>query len=183
MPQYTTLNELRNFGANLDDEVRRSILKEARDRSPNGATFLSHSSKDTEFLAGAVRILRNHGAAVYVDKKDDALPPFTNRDTARILRDRITSASKFVLLATPSSKSSKWVPWELGISDGRNRSRNIAIFPGVESSHETTWTETEYLGLYDRVVYGGLEGESTDVWMVWNQEANEAIELSKWIKR
>lgn len=181
MASYITTEELRDIGESARTEVRSSILKEAREISPAGATFLSHSSKDKAELVGVIQILRNHGATVYIDKKDESLPPYTSHKTATMLRSKIEKASKFILLATPRSKNSRWVPWELGIADGLGPKDKIAIFPGVENVGDTDWTEQEYLGIYHRIVFGGLQGYDSDVLMVWDLETNTAIELSEWL--
>ena len=87
------------------------------------------------------------------------------------------------MLASTNSQESKWVPWELGLADGRKSMSQIALFPAVDNTHETSWTSSEYLGLYDRIVYGPLENFEKDVWMVLNSEKNVATELSIWLKR
>lgn len=181
MVDYTTTKELVDFGNQVLYEERARLLKRAEDRSPDQATFLSHSSKDVALVAGAIRVLEGLGATVYVDKKDDTLPPYTNRATAMALRQRIKVCKKFILLATKNSKESRWVPWELGLSDGFKGSRNTAIFPGVETRYETQWAEQEYLGVYDRIVWGDLEGYEDRLWMVWNQESNTATPLRIWL--
>jgi hypothetical protein len=183
MYKYRTRADFRRYAATLNEEVATTMRKTAQDRSPQGATFLSHSSKDEELVTGAIRILHNHGASVYVDKKDPLLPPYTNKETASTLRTRIGQAGKFVLLASTNSQESKWVPWELGLADGRKSMSQIALFPAVDNAHETSWTSSEYLGLYDRIVYGSLENFEKDVWMVLNSEKNVATELSVWLKR
>lgn len=183
MPEYATLDEIRSYGTTMFSEAQASMLKAARNRAPAGSTFLSHSTKDVEYLAGTVRLLQEHGASVYIDKKDEALPPYTNKETADILRSRIKESRRFVLLATKVSKESKWIPWELGISDGYKAPERIAIFPGVDSATDTKWTEREYLGLYNRIVFGGLKGYRDNVWMVWNKDKNTATELRKWLSQ
>jgi hypothetical protein len=119
---------------------------------------------------------------VYIDKKDETLPPYTNRETAIKLRKKIHECRKFILFATKKSKDSKWIPWELGISDGYKQSTGTAIFPGLDTVDDSEWTEREYLGVYDRIVWGDLEGRKGRVWMVLNQEKNTATELSKWLR-
>lgn len=181
MADYITRADLLNSAGPINEQA--STVRKAEVRSPAGATFLSHSSKDSELLPGVIRLLERHGAVVYVDKKDDKLPPYTNRETAVGLRERIKQSKKFVLLTTKNSKDSRWVPWELGLSDGYKSSSNVAILPSVDRSTETAWTETEYLGVYNRIVYGKLQGHSGQVYMVLDQELNEATELSTWLKQ
>ena len=182
MVDYITRSDLRGVKANLNEETANRIRKRAEDRSPQGATFLSHSSKDEELVVGAIRVLENHGATVYVDKKDPNLPPYTSKETASALKKRIGQAGKFVLLASANSKDSRWVPWELGLADGYKRMENIAIFPAVDTAYETGWTSWEYLGLYGRIVYGKLEGHEDNVMMVLDMRKNTATELSRWLR-
>lgn len=180
MVTYATESDLRT---RVSQENRRVIVEKAEYRSPGGAAFLSHSSKDIDILPGAVSLLEEHGATVYVDKIDTSLPHVTSRKTASILKDRIQECKKFVLLASSKSKESKWMPWELGIADGYKKPQNVAILPAVEKTTDKQWAEQEYLGIYDRIVWGKLEGHVKEVWMVWNDDANTAIELSKWLAR
>jgi hypothetical protein len=132
-------------------------------------------------LIGAIRLLENHGATVYIDKKDPALPPYTNKETAKSLKDRIHQSRRFILLASKNSKDSRWVPWELGIADDHKGVNRIAVLPTVENEKDHSWTNWEYLGLYDRIVWGELDGQSEKVWMVLDEHENTASELSTWL--
>lgn len=179
MVEYITRAALTTTTSSLSEQA--STVRKAESRSPSGSTFLSHSSKDSNLLPGTIALLERHGAVVYVDKKDDSLPPYTNRQTAVHLRERVKQSKKFVLLTTKNSKDSRWVPWELGLADGYKTPHNVAILPGVENATETAWTSAEYLGVYNRIVFGKLAGRSREVFMVWNQEENSATELSEWL--
>jgi hypothetical protein len=181
MYAYTTLEELRRRNASLLAETRAAKMARASTRSPSDATFLSHSTTDVEFLPAVITLLEDHGGQVYIDKKDETLPPYTNRETATALRTRIVQSRRFVLFATSRSKDSRWMPWELGIADGVKDSRRVAVLPGVDTAADVTWTEREYLGIYNRVVHGDLQGHSQKVWMVLDQVKNTATELSRWL--
>lgn len=183
MARYITRAEFRDFATRLPLNEQHTLRKRAQERSPQGATFLSHSSKDDDLVMGAVLVLENHGASVYLDKIDPELPPYTNKDTAAKLKERIDQTRKFVLLASKNSQESKWVPWELGVADGYKTVRNIALFPAVDQADQTAWTTWEYLGLYDRIVWGKLGGYEKEVWMVLDERINTAVELSEWLKR
>lgn len=183
MIEYTTRDEFYSFANKISLQEQARLRKSAEDTSPRGATFLSHSSEDDKLVTGAIRILENHGATVYIDKKDPTLPPYTNTKTASTLKTRINQANKFVLLATKNSKQSKWVPWELGLADGYKDLSRIALFPAVEERHDTAWTSWEYMGLYDRIVWGDLKGHDKPLWMVFDEKKNSAIPLSKWLKQ
>lgn len=182
MVSYITKAEFRSFGNEISLQERTTLRKNAQNRSPEGATFLSHSSKDEDLVVGAIRILEGHGAIVYIDKIDPELPPYTNTKTAATLKKRIEQTNKFVLLATKNSKASNWVPWELGIADGKKSLDRIALFPAVDDPEDTSWTTWEYMGLYKRIVWGKIKGREQSVWMVWDHKDNTATTLSKWLR-
>jgi len=180
MAVYVTKGELRGFASQFTLREQADLRKSYAARGLQGATFLSHSSKDDELVVGATRVPQNHGALVYTDKVDSEMPPYTTEETANLLKQRIQQTRKFVLLASDNSKESHWVPWELGIADGTKGLRNIALFPAVENLGEA-WPAWEYMGLYRKIVWGDLEGYSKPVWMVLDESRNAATELSKWL--
>jgi hypothetical protein len=177
MISYATRSELRGLGASLNE----GRIRLRRSATPANATFLSHSSKDAELVEGATLVLSNHGAAVYVDRVDATLPPYTTKETAAALKHRIGQCKKFVLLASENSKDSRWAPWELGIADGERGIPNIALFPAVEDGGSEGRTSWEYLGLYQRIVWGSLQGHKDPLWMVLDEENNTASPLGVWL--
>jgi hypothetical protein len=181
MVEYITRDAIRGNAGPVTEQA--SIVRKAASRSPAGSSFLSHSSKDADLLPGVIAILEHHGASVYVDKKDESLPPTTNRDTAAILRGRIRQCKKFILLTTINSKDSRWMPWELGLADGFRHMANVTIFPSVDTTRDYTWSEREYLGVYDRIVFGEHRDYPKPIFMVWNQHDNTGTELSAWLRR
>ncbi|RVQ65032.1 hypothetical protein EKN06_14650 [Croceicoccus ponticola] len=56
-----------------------------------------------------------------------------------------------------------------------------ALFPASESSYDKAWASWEYLGLYDRIVWGKLDGYQKEVWMVLDETRNTGGELGKWL--
>lgn len=182
MVEFATRDDLQRFSEamRLDERVR--LRKDAAALDASGATFLSHSSKDEELVVGAIALLSNHGANVYVDTVDPAMPPTTNKETAAVLKRRIVQARKFVLLASENSKASAWVPWELGIADGCKGVSHIALFPAVDVGRNAQWRSWEYMGLYNCIVWGGLQGREGNLWMVWDQVQNTATELGEWLR-
>jgi hypothetical protein len=181
MKSYQLKADFRRFAEDLSATERAKMRRDAEQRSPVNATFLSHSSKDDELVVGAIRILKNHGANVYVDKVDPEMPPYTTKETARLLKTRISQAKRFVLLATGNSKNSNWVPWELGIADSSKGLRNIALFPAVDARSDTSWTTWEYMGLYKRIIWGTIETGSPQ-WIVLDEDANTASPLGDWLR-
>ncbi|MFA7123300.1 MAG: toll/interleukin-1 receptor domain-containing protein [Candidatus Delongbacteria bacterium] len=149
--------------------------------------FLSHSSDDMDSVPSVISFLESFGVNVYIDKKDNSLPKITSIETAKILKERIHNCNKFIVLVSENSKDSRWVPWELGLADENKSVRNIALMPLINSSSDLfytqTWAEQEYLGIYHRIVFGGLKGKESDVWMVLDKNENIGIELIKWLRR
>ncbi|RAZ89434.1 hypothetical protein DPM33_17805 [Mesorhizobium hawassense] len=181
MPVFVTSDELRAFAAKKTATEQASIRKTASERPLEGSTFLSHSTKDEDLVVGATIVLENHGAKVYIDKVDPEMPPYTTDKTASLLKTRIRQTKRFILLASKNSKESRWVPWELGVADGYKTTSKIALFPSSDVANDKTWASWEYLGLYPRIAWGEMEGQSGSVWMVWNHTANTAQTLKDWL--
>jgi len=181
MIQFITKSELRNFASEVSLTAQATVRKSASSRQLSGSTFLSHSSKDQDLVVGAIRVLENHGAAVYIDEIDPEMPPYTTEQTAELLKKRINTASRFVLLASENSKESRWVPWELGVADGFKGIDRIALFPTADKGYDQSWASWEYLGLYHRIVWGDLQGYDKPLWMVHDHRRNTAITLTRWL--
>ena len=179
MARYVTRQELRGFAAKMPITEQASLRKSITTRDIDGSTFLSHSSKDADLVLGATIVLENHGGKVYVDEVDPAMPPYTSEETAKLLKQRIARTRRFVLLASPNSKESRWVPWELGIADGEKGLDRIALFPASDT--DDGWANWEYLGLYRRIVWGKMQGESDLLWMVIDEKRNVATKLRTWL--
>lgn len=181
MARIANFKEMKSY-ATKNIVASRELLESTLSKESYGAyTFVSYSSKDSEYLPFVLKILTNHGAMPYVDKGDARLPNPPSVKTAEVLKDTIKQSKRMVVFVTTNSKDSKWIPWELGLGDGSKTNNDIALFPSAESSYDTEWIEQEYLGLYKRIVYGKLENYSEDVWMVLDYQNNTATELSKWL--
>lgn len=181
MAEYLTRDELLRKAGPITEQA--SIIRRTASKSAQGSVFLSHSTADEDILPGVIRLLEEHGASVYIDKKDETLPPYTNRETALALKQRIQQSKKFIVLTSVKSKESRWVPWELGMADGYLSPKNTAILPALDSATDHKWSEREYLGVYDRIVFGKLGSRERPVYMVRNQEKNSARELREWLSK
>jgi len=179
MPDFLTFSQISGL-------QKSSYLSEAafkmRASKEGKNIFLSHSSKDKQYLSGVVKLLEDHGGAVYIDEGDSRLPQKPSKETAAILRDTIQNIKRFVLFVTTNSKDSTWIPWELGLGDAYKTLSSVALLPTAERASDQVWAEQEYLGLYRRIVWGQLEGESGPCWLVYDHIANTAEKLNKWIR-
>ncbi|OOZ42905.1 toll/interleukin-1 receptor domain-containing protein [Solemya velum gill symbiont] len=178
MAEFITFDEIRYLN---ERSYSRLLIEKAEKQYKSGSTFLSYSTLDDEYLPTIIGILENHGASVYIDKKDPKLPQITDQSTAAILRENIALTSKFVLFVTPNSKESNWIPWELGLADGEKTNSKVALFPAAERKFDQHWAKQEYLGLYDQIVWGHFEDKQNE-WLVLNHEKNTAVPLGHWIR-
>lgn len=171
---YLTFDYAQERSGTFKKALEKRALFEGRDYLVN-KVFLSHRHKDIEQVKIAVGFLLDEGADVYVDYLDNVLPNKTSSETAKILRNRVNACSKFILLATPNSLDSKWIPWELGLGD-RKGTENVAILPFLNS--ETSWTEREYYSLYHYI-----ERTNQGVWGVFPPQGGNGVRLSNWLKQ
>jgi len=184
---YWEGEKMRYFNESDVQTFRKSIIIEnfsfeKRASYQSFDVFLSHSSKDKDILPSIINFLSLFGVNVYIDKADKELPKETSTETGEILKNRIREAKKFVVLVSPNSKDSKWIPWELGIADVTKKIENVAILPRVQNI-SADWPKQEYLGLYPRIVNSNFQGQSTPVWMVYDHHSNTGIELGEWLKK
>ena len=128
------LNECRCLYASATDLQRVTV-------------FLSHKHDESEELIEQVKgFFAGLGAKTYIDWQDKDMPQVTNSETAEKLKRRIRDSNKFVILATPQSINSNWIPWEIGLADQMKGLSNIAILPIVNDAN--TWDRREYYRLY-----------------------------------
>ncbi len=151
-----TFGELRRIGQEAPLEARyNSLLKTARleksaDQKPgNVLVFLSHSHTDNNTAHWAINLIKRYGGNAWVDWLDPEMPSQTNAETATMLKRKITSCQKFILLATPDALQSRWVPWELGYADSVKTLDNVALLPIRDDNYD--YPENEYLGIYKSI--------------------------------
>ncbi len=178
MSRIVTFDELRRRGKATGRTAGQIISEHSRSLTTKD-TFLSYSSRDVEFVPAVIDLLEQHGASVYCDKGDDSLPEKPNLDTARILRNAISSCERLVVFVTTNSNQSRWIPWELGFGDGVLNDGMVAILPAAQSEFDSKWVDQEYLGLYRRIEHGRLNS-SGPRWLVADDHDNTAILLEDW---
>src|SRR5262245_61878424 len=103
--------------------------------------FLSHSSNEPEqILLGVKLLLQEFGLAFYVDRYDDPhlASDRVTAETAQLLRKRMRQSRSLVYVDSQYSRTSRWMPWELGYFDGHKGT--VGVLPIA------TGTTTSYLG-------------------------------------
>lgn len=117
--------------------------------------FLSHSYLNKSEILEIVKILEEARLSVYVDwivdHQRDRLE--VTRETAELLRQRMTQCTWMIFAASTSSPTSKWMPWELGFFDGQFFNTafgdRIFIMP-IDDSTPGEYGQ-EYLELYPAI--------------------------------
>jgi hypothetical protein len=159
----------------MSQPIQKSFnLNENAQFSKNQMVFLSHRHDDKEVVKKAVGFLAQFGKKTYIDWLDNAMPKKTNSETASKIKEKINQSVKFILLATPGSIESIWIPWELGLADGIKGMDRIAILPLLNK--DNSWDEREYYGIYNYI----QEGQGGN-WGVFSQDKPKGVTLESWL--
>lgn len=144
-------------------EARRRKIAAARDGYD---IFLSHSFKDKDLADGLTEQFESLGYTVYVDWRDDPQldRSHVNRDTARVLRARLTTSKALFYVTSENAGDSRWMPWELGYMDGVKTT--AAILPVTENTERGDgFNGQEYLGLYPYVTVSLDRAGNERIWV------------------
>ncbi len=176
----------------LDERTIRAAADEARlnssyytyrfrrfDAADTYDLFISHSFRDKDLIAGLYRLFDKAGYKVYIDWIDDSGLDRTNvtKETAELIRKRIKSSLGLAYVATANATSSKWCPWELGVSDGMHG--RACILPVMTSEFKGQ----EYLNLYPYLEYAKTRnGERDEFWVTDQSDKSKYIILRNWLK-
>lgn len=173
---YLTFSQLEEEAFSKAETLNESLKFS---KTSHKTVFISYRRKDKKYVVPIVKFLKRIGANVYIDYLDDSLPNPPDNSTASILRRRIKASDKFILMATPNSKESKWMPWELGLGDGFDGYENTIILPLLESRNY--WEEREYYRVYGHV--NKTENRfpaQMNTWQITYPNGNN-VELVRWI--
>lgn len=173
--RLTALTEGKH-GTRTFAEILNESKAEARWRTDT-SIFLSHSHDDLEKsdLQKVIVLFRKAGVKVYIDSLDSSLPPFTNGETAKRIKEQIKLNKKFVLVATNRAINSKWCNWELGFGDSHKYIENIALIPVADTA--ASWNGNEYLKIYPRIE----ESDYTPEYMKVIFPDGREKQLSEWL--
>lgn len=169
--------------SNLSNQTfqKAEVINETRgfSLSASKVVFLSYRRKDKEYVKPIVDLLHSLRVNVYIDYLDEQLPDKPSSTTAALLRERIKKSDKFIMLSTPNSKDSKWIPWELGLGDGFDGYKNAIILPVTNNT--LIWAEQEYFEIYGYVKEANSTDGSKKDWAIFYPDL-KPIWLSDWLK-
>lgn len=151
------------------------VMYEARRSTAGKLVFLSHSTADDGLVLGIISFFQSFKTTVYVDDFDKRLPNPPDASTAKILKDAIKQCPRFVVLATPNSNTSRWIPWELGLADGFRGIPPNAIIPVTPEGDFQEWLRTEYYNLYPKIV------NQNGKWIVVDPRSANTWALDVWL--
>ncbi len=144
--------------------------------------FLSHSYSDDKIILGLREELEELGYSVYVDWIIDRQlnRSNVNKETARLLRERMHRCKCLFYATSHNTINSKWMPWELGYFDGING--KVAIMPISELPQTSDqYNGQEYLGLYNYITKNKIENSSAMA--LWVNESSKSYTIiDNWIK-
>jgi hypothetical protein len=166
------------------DEVRRELqgfrskgLKSLEEFD----VFLSHRYLDAREVLALKIIIESYGLSVYVDWIDSPEAERANvtKETAALLRNVMKRSSSLVYAFSGNSSGSKWMPWELGFSDGLHG--RVAVVPVTDQQGTSeSFQGQEYLGIYPYLTLGNNRMGEEKLWV--RESASNYASLPDWIK-
>src|SRR5712692_10614264 len=175
----TTLNRSPSVAYKSFDQAKRE-LTEARSRGLKSIevfdVFLSHRYLDAKEALALKALIESRGLRVYVDWIDSPELQRGNvtKETAAQLRNIMKRSRSLLYADSENSSGSKWMPWELGFSDGLHS--RVAIIPVTDKEQASeSFQGQEYLGIYP---YLTLTGDR----LVVRESASNYVLLPDWIK-
>jgi len=148
--ELTKISIKKSLYETADSILKRASLEFSEDKIYD--IFISHSYSDANEILGVKTVIEDMGFTTYVDWIEDKQlnRVKVDKETARILRKRMSCCKSLFFVTSENSPSSKWMPWELGYFDALKG--KVAVLPILQSSKATDeYHAQEYLGLYPYV--------------------------------
>jgi hypothetical protein len=166
------------------DEARREL----RDAASKGIKsrdqfdiFLSHRYLDAKEVLALKTIIELFGLTVYVywiDSPEISQAEVT-KETAASLREVMRRSSSLLYAWSENASESRWMPWELGYSDGVHG--RVAIIPVTDQQTSSeSFKGQEYLGIYPYLTLTKDNVGNDKLWV--NDSASTYVQLPAWIK-
>jgi TIR domain len=91
--------------------------------------FISYSHVDTDYVLSLTRLLEAHKIPYFLDSKDIMWGSSINDD----IRQAFDNAEYLIVVLSPASLKSTWVPYEIGLARGKNiKILPILIHPSLD---------------------------------------------------
>lgn len=143
--------------------------------------FLSHAFEDARDILTLYDALTMIGYEVFVDwiADPDTDRADVTRDTADGLRAVMQRSNCLLYVVSSHSGTSKWMPWELGYSDGLHG--RVAVLPitDEETDIENYTADQEYLSLYPYVTVNQNDTGQAELWV--SAAIDTFVSLNDWL--
>jgi hypothetical protein len=142
--------------------------------------FLSHSYLDARHVLALKEDMGAMGFSVYVDwiEDQDLARDKVTRETARRLRGRMKQCAALLFASSSHSRTSSWMPWELGYFDGMKG--RVAVLPVLQVDVFTDrFHGQEYLGLYPYVTKDQAWDRPATLWV--REGSAPPVRLKDWL--
>lgn len=166
------------------DEANRE-LRDAASRgiksSDHFDVFLSHQHLDAKEALALKIILEAQGLTVYVYWIDspELNSAEVTKETATALRDMMKRCNSLLYAWSVNSSESKWMPWELGYSDGLHG--RVAIVPVTyQQTSSEDFKGLEYLRIYPYLTLTKNKAGDEKLWV--RDSATSYVLVPDWIK-
>jgi hypothetical protein len=117
-----------------------------------------------------------------VDVFDTTISAMNEQERPDHVRSVIQRCRRLVVLFSENTKSSRWIPWELGLRDGTININQVATFPTAQSEIEQPWGTQEYFGLYSQIRYLRHPNQGTSGYVVINPRTGRYSPLAMWLR-
>ncbi len=168
-----------NFSQKSASDILQKSAISASEKSHD--IFLSHRYLDAKYILGLKIELENLNYEVFVDWIEKPVLDRANvlPSTADWLRSAMRNCKCLLYAISDNSPESKWMPWELGFSDGIHG--KVAMVPIADSpSGSETYVGQEYLGLYPYVTKTKTEAGREEIWI--NKSPTVYVQMRFWLK-
>ena len=91
----------------------------------NPRVFISHQKKDSDVAAKIADYLLDAGIDVYFDQYDSSINRADPNSVVNAIRTGIENSSHMLVLFSPNTFDSMWVPWEIGYAYNSQIALNV----------------------------------------------------------
>lgn len=120
------------IGTNFFSDINERYLnhKPIPPRS-NPRVFISHQKKDSKEAEVVANYLLNAGIDIYFDQYDKSIDRSEPYSVVNAIKRGIENSSHMLVLFSPNTFESMWVPWEIGYAYNSPVALNVLRLKGV----------------------------------------------------
>ena len=97
--------------------------------------FISHQKRDSEAAKVVADYLQDAGIDVYFDQYDSSINRSDPQSVVNAIKRGIENSTHMLVLFSPNTFGSMWVPWEIGYAYNSVVTLNVVRLIGVEKGN------------------------------------------------